>query len=900
MAADLPQFRNGAEDLDPASSRAFFLQNLVDLRAQAFQRRPVDLFLFRCHPRRQGGLHLVRQFLQHVLLQAPDQERMDLFQQVIRVFPVLVLPQEGVVARQVSGQHKVKQAPQFAHAILHGRSGQGKTGIRLQLLHRLGRHAAGVLDILCLVQNDKTELMILQQADIPADQRITGDHHIHVPVADDMPDQSRPLGAVAAEHGHAQIRREFPEFAQPVISQGRGRHHQAGPSSFPGGDQQGNDLCRLAQSHIIRQDPAHMHPVQGDHPLISALLVIPQAHAGSHLRRVGFPAAGGQAFRKLPDLFVQFNFDPAVFQHACQVSGPVRPQHDGIPVQFISVPYRGLIDSRRGFLPSRQVFQIQELAAAQAEIPPFPAQGFHQLQDLINRFPVPGQHQLNPVAVHPHAAGHNGPPGHNALELPAQEHIRRFLQPLDALSDKVKHSVCAAQADVVLSDAESCIRQDIQHPVLTLRVPKQQLFSLIQGDLLFIRPEGIQGDIAITEQDGGYNALAVPVQVYFCFQRQADQPLPQGFADLHRPADLQVRQDLADDPFRIAEGIFHQAAAFILVFIDQPDQADLFPFRPDQAAARNDPGTGRCYRLQVRRNPPAHLQAPGSQVNREVQGHLRAADRFPVLDLSALVHHPQGCLPDGFQQLLRKGFRQAHEPVGRRIAGGGPGFPGGTQLPQQIQHPHIVIGIAHPFRLVNKILSQFDGFPCLQGCEEMPDILDHIELLFTGPQADPQFLSRLLGQHKGHFQADVRLRRHFPQDHIGKLRGGFRRLLLHHALRHLPAVRVQPDRHRVPAAAFMQEDVTVAVDHQAPCQRHGMRRLTRHRIADHSPVFLSRLHRADLFQVPSRGVFLFPGQFFHQQRIQSHALFPAHKNIEPIIILPHSCFFLLRNCFVNP
>ena len=75
----------------------------------------------------------------------------------------------------------------------------------------------------------------------------------------------------------------------------------------------------------------------------------------------------------------------------------------------------------------------------------------------------------------------------------------------------------------------------------------------------------------------------------------------------------------------------------------------------------------------------------------------------------------------------------------------------------------------------------------------------------------------------------------------------------------------------------MQKHITVAVDHQPPGQGDRLQSLICHGIADHAFVFFRRLYRTGFFQVSSGRVFLRSCQFFHQQRIQSHANLSAYK-----------------------
>ena len=66
-------------------------------------------------------------------------------------------------------------------------------------------------------------------------------------------------------------------------------------------------------------------------------------------------------------------------------------------------------------------------------------------------------------------------------------HFADFLQLFDAVADKAEHLVVAAQADILLPHPETCVRQDLQHQVLALGVPQEQLFALVQGDLFLHR-----------------------------------------------------------------------------------------------------------------------------------------------------------------------------------------------------------------------------------------------------------------------------------------------------------------------------------------------------------------------------------------------------------------------------
>ena len=127
--------------------------------------------------------------------------------------------------------------------------------------------------------------------------------------------------------------------------------------------------------------------------------------------------------------------------------------------------------------------------------------------------------------------------------------------------------------------------------MLSFRVTQKQLFALIKGDLLFRRSERIQNNISIGKPYGSNDFLSVLVKIDFCLQRHPDQPFSEFITDFNGTPYFQIRQYLADDPFRVVQRIFHQASAFILVIVYKPDQLCLFLFGPDQITVAHHPGT---------------------------------------------------------------------------------------------------------------------------------------------------------------------------------------------------------------------------------------------------------------------------------------------------------------------
>ena len=270
-----------------------------------------------------------------------------------------------------------------------------------------------------------------------------------------VPDHHCPLCCRSVQDHRAQIRRKTPELTQPVIGQRCRCNHQARPSGFPCGLHQCNHLYGFAKAHIVRQNPAHSHPVQCVHPFIPAPLVSAQAQAGRQRRNDNVLAALRNAFGHFLYAFVHRDRNPAVFQHTVQIPRPICPQFQHIPAGLAAVPLRRLINSGCQFLPFRQCAQIKEIAVFQPEIAPSAAQRLHQLQNFIQRLSVLLQHQLQFVAIHAHAAAECGSAGQNPFEFTAQENFADLLQFLHTVADKVKHRVASAQANVFLSNPEA-------------------------------------------------------------------------------------------------------------------------------------------------------------------------------------------------------------------------------------------------------------------------------------------------------------------------------------------------------------------------------------------------------------------------------------------------------------
>ena len=119
----------------------------------------IDLPLLRGQLHLADMFHFGRQFLQYLLLQAAEQERLDQTAQLLPGLGVLALGNgplqllhKGRVGKQITGHEKVEQIPQFAEPVFNGRPGEHKALAAHNGLYRLGGQGRLVFHILALVQ----------------------------------------------------------------------------------------------------------------------------------------------------------------------------------------------------------------------------------------------------------------------------------------------------------------------------------------------------------------------------------------------------------------------------------------------------------------------------------------------------------------------------------------------------------------------------------------------------------------------------------------------------------------------------------------------------------------------------------------------------------------------------
>ena len=113
-------------------------------------------------------------------------------------------------------------------------------------------------------------------------------------------------------------------FRQPVIGQRSGRDHDALLNAvfFLGGGQGGDDLQRLAKTHLVRQNAAHSGLIQGQKPVAAPALIGRQLL----LQLLGHIVLLRRLTQRLNSFFgfrVRLRIRPGHAQHADHISGPI-------------------------------------------------------------------------------------------------------------------------------------------------------------------------------------------------------------------------------------------------------------------------------------------------------------------------------------------------------------------------------------------------------------------------------------------------------------------------------------------------------------------------------------------------------------------------------------------------
>ena len=228
----------------------------------------IDLPLFIGHIRGQNPLILGRQIFQHILLDPPQDKRRGFTGDhgsiaFFELRKLLEIPWHDIV----------EYAPEIHHAVLDGRSCQGKSVSDLQFFYGTGLLRMDIFDILRFIQDSIVEFTCILADIIP--QRIVGsDIDRLLPIADAGDDLAAPaVGTV--DSGYSGRRVEAGEFADPVEDQALRADHKTGLSCTVGTDQR-DYLNGFAKTHIVRQDTSHAVSGKDRHPSVSIRLIPPQ------------------------------------------------------------------------------------------------------------------------------------------------------------------------------------------------------------------------------------------------------------------------------------------------------------------------------------------------------------------------------------------------------------------------------------------------------------------------------------------------------------------------------------------------------------------------------------------------------------------------------------------------
>ena len=202
----------------------------------------------------------------------------------------VALAEEGFIP-QHPGVEEVHQGPELADAVLHRRAGEGDAEAALlagaaEVAGGLALLGGGILDRLGLIDHHPLPVDRFEQLAVALEQAIAGEHQVDT--VEGLP-QGRLRGGAAGAVvlPHPQLRREARRLPFPVGEHRGGGHQQHGPPQFLlrlEVLQEGQQLDRLAQAHVVGQTGALVEAVQEGQPAQAPLLIGPQL-AREALRR---------------------------------------------------------------------------------------------------------------------------------------------------------------------------------------------------------------------------------------------------------------------------------------------------------------------------------------------------------------------------------------------------------------------------------------------------------------------------------------------------------------------------------------------------------------------------------------------------------------------------------------
>ena len=209
----------------------------------------------------------------------------------------VALAEEGLIAEHL-GVEEVHQGPQLADPVFHRRARQGnpETAAPLaepagagQVPGRLALLGAGIFDRLGFVDHHPLPVDAFEQFAVSLQQAVAGEHQIHALEGFlEGLGAGRPARAVVLLH--PQLGGEAMGFPFPVGEHRGGRHQQHRALEFVFGLevlQEGQQLDRFAQAHVVGQAGALVEAVQEGQPAQAPLLVWPQLAGEARWGRQG-------------------------------------------------------------------------------------------------------------------------------------------------------------------------------------------------------------------------------------------------------------------------------------------------------------------------------------------------------------------------------------------------------------------------------------------------------------------------------------------------------------------------------------------------------------------------------------------------------------------------------------
>ena len=131
------------------------------------------------------GFDLGRQLAGHHVFGPPQHEGRDALAQLVH-FVAVALALNGVakqltealLAAQKTGHQEVKQAPQLAQVVFHGRARQAQAVCDRDVAHSLRGMRVGVLDVLCFVQHQQMPVGTQPQLAVTVQQRVRREDNV--------------------------------------------------------------------------------------------------------------------------------------------------------------------------------------------------------------------------------------------------------------------------------------------------------------------------------------------------------------------------------------------------------------------------------------------------------------------------------------------------------------------------------------------------------------------------------------------------------------------------------------------------------------------------------------------------------------------------------------------------